>query len=333
MRTLTLTYLLFIFTTYIYGQKVKVLSGDTAFWYKLQHQKMEILGLKQLSESSDSFRFRFWTDKQVVDIWTTSGLNYDAIVTSYTNSYEPYDDEKKKKKSPVNYQSQFRIDTSIARKAFELTKSIDIIPTDKFIKNWKQGFDGIEYIVEVTTPSTYSFKTYWTPTVQDSSLIEAKMIQKFVIDLDSLLEMHHKYWNFFANLKPGSYYDGGSMVRIKLTPKQIAYYKKTKPFRDYLDSISDTLNHYLSDTLTKIFSTLGQPKCYDQFLLKFSPKNKLLKITTNSKFSDKEDKRAFIKCKKMIREAFKNIRVDFVHSKVGYWKELSFWDGKVSIYK
>jgi hypothetical protein len=333
MRTLTFTYLLCILTTYSYGQKNKLLSGDTAFWYKLQYEKEETLGLKHLLESNDSFHFRFWTDKQTVDIWTTNGTYYDAVVTSYTNSYDPYDEEKKTRKTSVTYQSQFRFDTSTARQAFELTKSINIIPTDKLIKNWKQGFDGIEYIFEVTTPLSYDFKTYWTPTAQDSNLIEAKVIQKFVITLDSLLEMYHKYQNFFATLKPATYINGGPMITTKLTPKQIAYYKKTKPYRDYLASISDTLNQYLSDTLTKIFMKLGEPKCYDQFFLKFSPTNKLLKITTNSKFTDKADKHEFIKCKEMIMGAFKNVRVDFVHSQVDYWKELSFWDGKVNIYQ
>ncbi len=333
MRTLTFTYLLCILVNNVYGQTNKVLSGDTAFWYHLQQEKSQKLGLQQLLESNSRFHFRFWTDKQAIDIWTTNGTNLDAAVTSFTNSYEPYDEENKTRKVPITYQSQFRLDTSLARRAFELTKSIDTIPTDKFIKNWKQGFDGIEYIFEITTPFSYTFKTYWTPKAQDSSLIEAKMIQKFVSDLDSLLNMHQKYQEFFATLKPGSYINGGPMITTKLTAKQIAYYKKTKPYRDYLASISDTLNQYLSDTLTKIFSTLGEPKCYDQFFLKFSPTNQLVKITTNSKFTDKEDKKEFIKCKKLIMEAFKKIQVDFVHSKVAYWKELSFWDGKVNIYQ
>lgn len=331
MRTLTVIYLLCILTSNGYGQKNKTLTGDTAFWYDLQHKKSQALGLQQLITSTDSFHFRFWTDNQAVDIWSTDGTYYDAVVTSFTNSYVPYNAEKKKKKPSVLYQSQFRFDTSAARKAFELTKSIDTIPTYKFIKNWRQGFDGIMFILESTTASIYSFKTYWTPSVQDSNLTEARMIQKFADDLHSLLDLGQKYRTFFATLKPGTYTNGGPSSVLKLTPKQIAYFKKMKPYRDYLASISDTLNQYLTDTLTKLFTRFDEPKCYEQFFLKFSPANKLLKITTNSKFTDKEDKEEFNKCKKMIMEAFKYIRVDFVHSQIGYWKEISFWEGEIDI--
>jgi len=331
MRTLTVICLLCILTSHGYGQRNKTLTGDTAFWYDLQHKKVQALGLQQLLPSTDSFHFRFWTGNQAVDIWSTDGTYYEAVVTSFTNSYVPYNAEKKKKKPSVLYQSQFRFDTSLARKAFELTKSIDTIPTDKSIKNWKQGFDGIIFILEATTASSYSFKTYWTPSVQDSNLTEARMIQKFADDLHSLLDLGQKYRIFFATLKPGTYINDGPSSILKLTPKQIAYFKKMKPYRDYLASISDTLNQYLRDTLTKLFTTIGKPMCYEQFFLQFSPDNKLLKITTNSKFTDKEDKQEFNKCKKMIMEAFKYIRVEFVRSQIAYWKEISFWEDDIYI--
>ena len=313
------------------GQSSKVLSGDTTFWYKLQNEKCEKLKLPQLISSSDNFHFRFWTDQQSVDIWTSDGITFNGLVTSYINSYVENDKKKPSKKTSETFLKQVSLDTAEARKAFYLTKHIAAIPTDKSIKGWVQGFDGTEYLIETSTLSTYNIRAYWTPTAQDSSLAEAKKIRSFIKDLDSLLGLPRKYNEFFATLKPGPY-TGGSMLITKLTKKQSEYFKRTKPYRDYLESVRDTLNHYLSDTLTKTFAKYGALQCYDEFFLKFSRNNRLLKITTNSEFTDREDKKQYRDCKKKIAAAFKLIRIDFVHSQVAYWRELTFWDGKVDVF-
>jgi hypothetical protein len=332
MKNLILAFLLFFTAFYCHAQKAKVLSGDTTFWGKLQDEKCGKLKLQNLISSTDNFHFRFWTDEQAMDIWTTDGITFNGMVTSYTNSYS-YNEKKKVQKPSQTYSKQIYLDTAISRKAFDLTKHIAKIPTDKLINGWTQGFDGLEYVFETSTPTTYSFRTYWTPTSQDSSLAEAKMVQAFVNDLDSLLGLGHKYSAFFATLKPGPYIGDGPMITTKLTAKQAKYSKETKPYRDYLDSVKDTLNHYLRDTLTKIFARYGGLKCYDEFFLKFSKNNRLIKITTNSKFTDREDKKDFLSCKKKIAAAFKLINIDFVHSQVAYQKELTFSEGKINVFQ
>jgi hypothetical protein len=254
------------------------------------------------------------------------------MVTSYTNSYEADKTEKHREKPSKIFVKQVFLDTNTARKGFELTKSIAGIPTESAIKGWQQGFDGLEYMFETSTPSTYDFRTYWTPTAQLPTLLEAKRIQTFVVELDSLLGLSDKYRNFFATLKPGSYVGDGLMVATKLTPKQSEYYKRTKPYRDYYYSVSDTLNHYLSDTLTKIFARYGDIKCFGEIFLKLSKDNKLLTVTINGKFDDKEDKLQFLTCRKKIFEAFKRIKINFVHFQVPYRKEFEFLNGKATVF-
>ncbi len=331
MGTHILTYIFCLFASCSFAQKNKMLCGDTAFWYKLQYEKDEKLKLPHLIESTDSFHFRFRTDKQIVEIWTSDGIKFGGLITNYINSYEFYDEEKKKKKTSRLFSNQTDLDTVQARNVFSLTKVISEIPTDKSIKGWGQGFDGVEYIFEVVNPLDYCFKTYWTPRAQDSSLIEAKMIQTFVNKLDTLLQLNQRFKDFFSTLEPGSYIGGGPMITVKLTPKQIEYFQKIQPYTDYMNSVKDTLNNYLSDTLTKLFATYGKLDCYDEFFLKFSRANKLVKITTNSELTDKEDKRKFAACKQKIWDIFKKIKIDFVHSQVDYIKELNFWEGEVTI--
>ena len=331
-RTFIFFSLLCLTTCKSYGQIQKQLRGDTTFWYSFESKKFEKLKLPELISSTDKFHFRFWADGQAVDIWTVDGVTFRGMVTSYTSSYQENVSTKKPEKDPQTFSKQVDLDTTTARKAFNLTRQIEAIPTDKLIKNWVQGLDGIEYVIETSTPAIYSFKTYWTPSVQDFSLAEAKKIKSFVKNLDSLLDLGHKYHQFFATLKPGNYYTGdGTMVAMKLTAEQNEYSKRTKPYRDYLESVRDTLNHYLSDTLTKIFARYGDIKCYDDFVLKFSRGNRLIKITTKEKLTDEEDRREFRACKKKIEAAFEQIKIDFVHSQVTYWKELDYSEGQVSI--
>jgi len=314
------------------AQDIKKLSGDTTFWNSIECKKSSELKLPLLTLSQDYFHFRFWTDEQVIDIWTVDGKIYKGIITSYTRSYIEPGLKNKLKRTPKTFFKQDTLDAVLAKNAFELTKHIASIPSEKDIRGWQQGFDGIEYIIETSTPTTYNFRTYWTPSAQKDSLIEAKKILTFVNDLSLLLNLPNKFHNFFATLKPGAYNYDGPMVTIKLTKKQEEYYKRTKPYREYLESVSDTLNHYLSDTLTRLFAKYGGLKCYDEFLIKLSTSNRLLKITTNSELTDDDDKKEYRECKKKIAAAFKWIRFTFVHSKVAYWKKITFWEGKVNVF-
>jgi hypothetical protein len=315
------------------AQTNKTISGDTAFWYKYQLGECEKLNIPLLIPSTDKFHFRFWTDDQAIDIWSVDGTSYNGLITSFINSSvdNNANNPSKEQKQPQTFAKQDLLDTALARQAFKLTTQIAGMPTDQEIKGWHQGFDGIEYVIETSTQSNYSLRSYWTPTAQDSSLLEAKKIEVFVKDLDSLLNLGQKFHDFFASLQPGAY-TNGFMITVKLTPEQIQYYKRTKPYRDYLKSISDTLNHYLSDTLSRIFAKQSGLQCYDEFFLKFSTDNRLLKITTNSEFTDREDKRQYMDCTKKIKKAFNQVNVAFVHSQIPYWKELMFSDGTITVF-
>lgn len=336
MRTLTSILFICFLTVTTYGQSRYVSipqnkNGDTTFWYKRQHEIDDKLKLPHLISATDNFHFRFWTNGQAVDIWTNDNKIFFGLLTNYTDSYEPYNMETKKRKPSTTYSNQVQLDSSSARQSYNLIKAISSIPSEDSIKGWGSGCDGISYLFETSTPTYYSFKSYWTPTAQDSNLKEAKQIQQFVDDISALLNLRVEYDKFYATLKPGSYTSDHFMITTKLSEKQIENWKKYKPYRDYLDSVKDTLNNYLSDTLTKIFLKHSELECYSQFFLKLSKKNKLKKITTNKDFLDFTDRIDNYRCRKKIRKAFRHVRVDFVHSKVGYWKELFFSDTKIKI--
>lgn len=319
MKATFLTCLIYLILAPCKAQTGKTITGDTTFWHNLQQQKTEKLRLKSLLNSTDAFNFRFWSDREVVDIWSLDNSVFNGMITCFTQG-----------KKKTHYR-QFYLDTAKARKVFQLTKNLEKIPTDKSITGWKQGLDGTEYIFEGATSYTYNFKTYWTPDAQDSILKEAIMIKRFIYDLESVLSLSKKYDTFFSGLKPGSYLNG-MIIITKHTKKQSAAIIKIRPYLQYLNSKQDTLSNYLNDTLTEIFTKSGAFKCYNEFDLLFSKDNRLLKITTPDKDLSREDKKEFNLCRQKIFAAFNSININFIHSKIPYHQWLSFDGTKASVY-
>ena len=105
-------------------------------------------------------------------------------------------------------------------KAFKLIDSIKIneLPSDKNIKGWQQGFDGITYFIEYKRGNKYSFKNYWTPSFQDS-LKEAMLLLDFIDAISKILNLKDNSEKFQEEIPfdswsaPGS---GTSATRIKL---------------------------------------------------------------------------------------------------------------------
>ncbi|MFT3679070.1 MAG: hypothetical protein QM791_02285 [Ferruginibacter sp.] len=194
------------FISSVYGQAEKLVNiptyknykkeTDTSLWFKWKHDLAKQINLKDLQTSTDTFHFRFWTDYQAIDLWTTDHGSYVGMVTNYA---ERYDDKLLRKgvsKIGKVYSNQIILDSSKARLLFNIIDGLAIvnIPADDKINGWKQGFDGEEFLIETSSPKQYDFKTYWTPRAFADTLNEAKKIQTLVEYL-------------YNNLKILSYYD------------------------------------------------------------------------------------------------------------------------------
>jgi hypothetical protein len=335
MRIVAQIFLISLITT-AYGQTSRQISipqyknGDTTLWYIWQQEKDDKLKLPHLISTTDSFHFRFWKEGQAVDIWTNDYQTVFGQLINYTNSYQSHDDDKRKQKPGKTFSSAVQLDTLLALQVMELMKTIDSIPSEESINGWENGCDGVTYILETSTPTHYYFKSYWTPTAQDSTLLEAKQIQSFVNSVTTLLSLNEEYNKFFGALKPGSYREG-MVVTTKFTRQQRKRWVKDIPHRQYLESIEDTLNQYLSDTLTKRLAALGGINCYSPFVLQFSPKNKLTKISLDKHFYDLVDRMEYRKCKRKIRSAFSEVEARFVNCKRSYSKIFNYYDNNVTI--
>lgn len=310
--------------------KKKVLC-DTLFFYSQYKADIKLLRLKDLSRSTDSLYIRFSTEGQIVDIWTEDGISYKGLIKNYAYSYYPDNELKKRRRSKL-FSKAISLDTLTAKSVFDLFQSIDQIPTEDSIHGWQIGCDGSTYTFEKATPDTDRFKTYWSPYGQDSTVSEARDIQRCVDSMYSWLKLQKTYDTFISQLRPGYYSNGSIRLWIKQSKKEISRWKKYKSDYALLYKMKDTINNYLSDTLTKLLKPDNRLLSDGDVFLKISKHNNLVSVRTNENFLDKEEKRDYLYRKKAIKKAFRHIKLDFVHSSIGYRKRFSYFQGKVRIF-
>ena len=204
-------------------------AGDTTFWFKYQQIVMNELSLPKLDTLTNLFYFRIWKPNQVIDISSNINNDYSAQVTTWTSEYVP----KNEKHTNRTHIYKVAISAYAVNTLLTLINSSDILnlPTDNLIKGWKQGFDGITYIIEFSTKKQYSFKTYWTPQVQDT-LREGKLVQSFV---DSFFELadSKNIWRAFSKTIPYECYINGGNIACKILSKkeQRKYARERKNYR------------------------------------------------------------------------------------------------------
>jgi hypothetical protein len=339
MRAIAIAFLIGFLSLSTFGQTEKKVNiptyndGDTSLWYIWKCERAKTVHLPSLISDNRKIVFRVWLSDQIVDIWTNDYKTFNGVLTNYAASYASTTKRTNKSKSGKIYSDQVLLDISLARQNYKLFKTIDSIPSEDSVVGWEQGCDGVTYCFETSSTDTYSFKSYWTPEAQDSSLAEAQLIQSFIDKLYDLLNLEAEYSKFFKTLKPGAYSDGSIMITIKLTRKQIRKIQAEAPYYDYLDSISDSLNKYLCDTLTNIFVSYGvYSNSFLDYRLRFSSKNKLTKIIrTDNEYYSFADRFENFEWKRRIRKAFRHVDISFVTSKIPYWKTLSIYQKTVTV--
>jgi hypothetical protein len=307
------------------GKKTETDTSNLHIEYKAF---LKSLQLEDLPQSTDSLHIRFSTEGQIVDTWTKDGISFKGLIKNYAY---PNNDQKQKRRAKIFFNTRY-IDSAVARAAFTLVQSIERIPTEDSIKGWSQGFDGALYSFERSTRHTNRVTSYWSPDAQDSNLVEAKIVQHCVDSLYSLLKLQKVYDSFIYGLPLGAYSNGSAISWVRVSKRVMKRANEFAPDFDYLQKMKDTINNYLSDTLSKILKPDERLDCWGSIFLKFSSKNRLLSIKTNERFMDKEDKRDYLYRKRRLKAAFKHIRMDFVHTRIGYRKKFSYSQGKASIY-
>lgn len=191
---------------------------DTSLWYKSKCDLENRINLKDLLYYTDTFHFRFWTDNQAIDIWTSNYTRYFGMVTNFAQRYDDKLLRKGVYKIGKVYSNQVMLDSTKVKQVIDKLNELSIVavPSDNKIAGWASGLDGVEFLIETSTPNEYIFKTYWSPKVFADTLKEARQIQAFV----DFLQNDFKMYMYYEKLKlPAGSYQSNGMRSIRIRTK------------------------------------------------------------------------------------------------------------------
>lgn len=227
MKKITFEILLLIYSNFLFSQsKVEKLiltkDSDTIYWNKYKNELITKYNFEDISSKKDEIVFKFWSFGTCIEI-----TKNDTLINGNLTYFVDEVDEFSKK----HFKKTFNLKGETAKEIINLIEKTEInkIPSDKFIKGWQHGFDGIEYIFEYKTKTEYSFKNYWSPNSHEN-LEKAKRIQKFVDEIYRICDSENLSKQFSKEIPFRSYsYNGGSMVVSKImTQEEYRKYKKEK---------------------------------------------------------------------------------------------------------
>lgn len=225
IRVLISTFI-FLISTCSWCQEIREIplskDSDTIYWSGYINRELEKFDISPIKNNS-GYTFRLSSYGSIIEIQKVN-QSYFGAITYFVNEVDDSRDDKR------IFKKTYAIQISEVEKLFSLidTTQITQIPSDKFIENWKHGFDGITYFLESKNESEYSFKSYWTPSSQN--IAEATKVQNFIDNFYKIINFK-KYSEIFEKEIPfRSYsYNGGSLAIVTpMTQKEYKEYKKRK---------------------------------------------------------------------------------------------------------
>jgi hypothetical protein len=213
MKILQTILILTITTLTAIGQeRTLTADSDTVFWFKYYETVRNEIGLELTNKIQTDFYFRFWDGRKVIEL---RQMNNKLIGTA-TFLLRQY----KKNKEGRLYFKKSTLTDKTTETIFELVTKYKIIdlPTDKQIKGWHGGLDGITYLIEYADKESYSFKNYWTPTYYQDKLTEARQLVDFVDSLNKIDELETLGKKFMERQPFSSWYGSlsGSTIVSKI---------------------------------------------------------------------------------------------------------------------
>ncbi len=180
-------------------------DSDTSFWKRVQDEHIVEFNLSELDNAAE-FVFRSWKSGSLLEI-NKKEDSINGFLTFYV--YEVWEDNFTADK----FVKTVKLSKSTSKALYEFIANSEFreVPSDKYIKGWQQGLDGITYIYELKEGRSYSFKNYWSP-IFNNEIKEADYIIEFnrrihqIVDFSSHLEEFTEALPFLSYRYPGTSY-------------------------------------------------------------------------------------------------------------------------------
>ncbi len=196
---------LFLSVNFSFAQQGQLTNdSDTTFWFNWRTELTREVGLTTIDKSTQEYEFRFWDGYKVVRLWKDADLIQSEVIFFLREHKVNKGDYEERL-----YHSGLKLDQESTNAINYLISNLEIldIPSDSQIDDWKRGFDGITYIIETSDQTSFSFKSYWTPT-SFPNVKEARFIQYFANEVNSLMPIRDGFQKFMSKQPFKSYYAG-----------------------------------------------------------------------------------------------------------------------------
>lgn len=325
------------FTALLSLNLLKAQTGLTSYSTGFPMSDTLAFNYTEIKTSDFTFFFRLNLSGQTIDLYSRDKIKFQGEIINTIKEYEhvKIDDYYRTKASKLYTQITI-IEPSLATKiAEQIIESEQLsFPTDTLIKSWERWFLHCGNLnFEIKDNGHYYTQTYHCPWSQKDSVEYKDVILSNYKLIIEELKTDSVYNEFFNQLPKGkTYSSSGYGMTYLMTDEQEDAWNKDQPRRDYLKSIKDRIDNYLTTELEKQNIKLDKISCFEDYRLTFNKDGELWKLKVSNYHKPKlldglvsyfEDKREIRKCKKLIRKVFREIDLSSFNLEYNVYRTLS----------
>lgn len=300
------------------------------------NQAVFYFDLLPLENSAYNFHFRYIKSGQIIDLYSKDKLSFSGQIINFIQETKEVKTEYRYNAEPINYVfNKLQIaDTSATKLGkYILKEKTNEIPTDSLISKWNFNWldcGAIKFKYKLV--DKISNQTYTCAQNQNDSIAYVVDIKNLKDMLSNDLELKSSFDNFTNELPKGaSYKIDGWITMFKLSEKQLEWREKNKPMRDYLKTVKDTIDNYLEFELNRLIPNSAELDCFDDYRLTFNKNGRLKSMKVDMGFWERMFDKDYQKCRRILKKAFRKIKIDFIDPKYVFYRDLSFGGKEIYI--
>lgn len=315
----------------------KDLNEDIGSAYLTEFNQAEYyFDLLPLENSKYAFHFRYIKSGQIIDLLSKNNEDFSGQIVNFIQETKEIKTDYGYNTEPINYLfNKVKIADTSATKIgqYILKEKTNKIPTDSLITKWNFNWldcGAIKFKYKVA--DKISNQTYTCAQNQNDSIAYVVDIKNLKDMLSNDLELKSSFDNFTNDLPKGaSYKIDGWITMFKLSEKQLEWREKNKPIRDYLKTVKDTIDNYLEFELNRLIANSADLDCFDEYRLTFNKNGRLKSMKVDMGFWERMFDKDYQKCRRILKKAFKEIKIDFIYPKYMFYRDLSFGGKEIYI--
>lgn len=321
--------LLILISTSLFSQsndlhKIEVDTGFTWQNSTASERDSFYLNLPVVRNTSFKTHIRVSLLGQRVDLVSNNNKQFSGTLTNTITKYKTAEKENGGTYDEFQVVSnKIQLDSSIS--SFVASRIIEsgqsTYPTDSLIHSWNGRYLHCSSInFQFNINGNFVEQSYYCPWSQAETIELKDIIVSNYNLLEEQFQLKTKY-NDFNNLleKGNTYSKDGYLFQYIMTPAEEEMWERSKPKREYLKSIKDTVNNYLNINLQRLQSSSDSIyiSCFTCDLT-FAQNGRLKKIWFNPNDNMKlkegiawfiEDRVEVLRCKRRIRKIFRKINL------------------------